>query len=333
MALKVDISSKIDKFKLELAFQTKANRIGILGESGAGKSMLLKYIAGIYQPEVGKIELDDTLLLDTDNKVNVIPQKRNIAYMFQNYALFSTMSVRENIEIVVKGDKTSKKAKADFLLQKFHLEKLASKKPAELSGGEQQRVALARVLAYEPKLILLDEPFSALDQNLKENLQIELENMIKDYDGTVIMVSHSRDELYKFSDEIIIISDGKLLEMGGKKELFTMPKTVKGARLLGVNNILAVNVISDKFLALRNALAKGFNLGLYGRLNFSFLISTCYIIDYPVIFGRFAPLMPPLRTEGERLRLLILNNKRLKKASMQSPNKEGNSLFTFPLSC
>ncbi len=200
MALKVDISSKLEKYVLDIAFETKASRIGILGESGAGKSMLLKYIAGIYQPAEGKIKLDDDLLLDTNNKVNVIPQNRNIAYMFQNYALFPTMTVRENIEIVVKGDKLTKKEKADSLLKKFHIEDLAGKKPSELSGGEQQRVALARVLAYEPKLILLDEPFSALDENLKERLQIELEKMITDYNGTVIMVSHSKDELYKFSD-------------------------------------------------------------------------------------------------------------------------------------
>ncbi len=248
MTLKVDISSTIDQFKIDIAFKTKANRIGILGESGAGKSMLLKYIAGIYQPTVGKIELDDNVLLDTNNTINVIPQNRNIAYMFQNYALFPTMTVRENIEIVVKGDKIRKKEKADFLLKKFHIEDLASNKPSELSGGEQQRVALARVLAYEPKLILLDEPFSALDQNLKEKLQIELEKMITDYNGTVIMVSHSRDELYKFSDELFIISDGKLIEKGNKKDLFSNPKTVKGARLLGVNNILPVKAKTDGLL-------------------------------------------------------------------------------------
>ncbi len=248
MSLKVDISSKLDKFKMDIRFETKSNRIGILGESGAGKSMLLKYLAGIYSPDSGQIQLEDAMLFDAENGFNVIPQDRNIAYMFQNYALFPTMSVRENIEIVVKGDKLCKKEKADYLLQQFQIENLADKKPAELSGGQQQRVALARVLAYEPKLILLDEPFSALDENLKESLQIELEQMITDYNGMVIMVSHSRDELYKFSDEIIIVSDGKVVETGLTERIFTKPKTVKAARLLGVNNILPVRSTADGLL-------------------------------------------------------------------------------------
>lgn len=245
MTIKVSLQSKLDNFSLNINFEGNSKRIGILGESGAGKSMLLKYLAGIYKPDSGTIYLDDDCLLDTDKKINVRPQERNIAYMFQNYALFPTMTVRNNIEIIVKGSKQEKKEKADYLLKKFHIEEIADKKPHELSGGQQQRVALARVLAYEPKLILLDEPFSAIDQLLKERLQIELEAMISDYDGTVIMVSHSREELYKFSEELIVISKGEVIDYGKTKEVFRIPKVSRSARLIGINNIMPANIEED----------------------------------------------------------------------------------------
>ena len=245
MTIKVDISSKLDKFHAKFDFESDSNRIGILGESGAGKSLLLKFLAGIYNPDKGEILLDGKCLYSTENKINIKPQERNIAYMFQNYALFPTMSVRNNIEIVAKGTKDEKKKKADRLLKKFHIEELSDRKPGELSGGQQQRVALARVLAYEPSVILLDEPFSALDQGLKEILQLEVDDMLKDFRGKVIMVSHSMDELYKFSDELIVVSKGQIVEMGNKEKLFHSPKTIKAARLLGVNNILKGKSIAN----------------------------------------------------------------------------------------
>ncbi len=245
MALKVDIKSKLDNFSLNICFETGAKRVGVLGESGAGKSMLLKYIAGIFEPDKGKIFLDGVCLLDTDKKINVRPQDRNIAYMFQNYALFPTMTVRKNIEIIAKGDNHEKKDKADYLLRKFHIEEIENKKPPELSGGQQQRVALARVLAYEPKLILLDEPFSAIDQLLKERLQIELEAMISDFNGLVIMVSHSREELYKFSDELIVISNGEVIDSGNTKSIFRKPGASRSAGLIGINNILPAELDAD----------------------------------------------------------------------------------------
>lgn len=252
MTIKVDISSKLDKFQAEFAFESDSDRIGILGESGAGKSLLLKFLAGIYNPDNGEIFLDGKCLYSTDKKINVKPQDRNIAYMFQNYALFPTMSVRNNIEIVAKGSKEEKKKKADRLLKKFHIEELSERKPGELSGGQQQRVALARVLAYEPSVILLDEPFSALDQGLKEILQLEVDDMLKDFRGRVIMVSHSMDELYKFSDELIVVNKGGIVEMGKKEKLFHNPKTIRAARLLGVNNILTVKNIDKNVLRIED---------------------------------------------------------------------------------
>lgn len=248
MGLLVDIKTKLSSFDMKISFNTTANRIGVLGSSGAGKSMMLKYISGIISPDEGIIELNGDVIYDSSKKINVIPQKRNVAYMFQNYALFPNMNVRENIEIIVEGSKEYKKNRATELMRKFCIDNLASKRPKDLSGGQQQRVALARIMAYEPKVILLDEPFSALDNDLKEKLQIELEDMISDYDGIVIMVSHSRDEIYRFSEEIIIIDNGKVIEHGMTKKLFANPQTVQGAKLVGVSNIIPAYVDNDSLI-------------------------------------------------------------------------------------
>ncbi|MDY3332731.1 MAG: ATP-binding cassette domain-containing protein [Gallibacter sp.] len=238
MAIDVNIKSKLDNFNMYISFSSNSKRIGVLGASGAGKSMLLKCIAGIYTPDFGAISLDNDEVFSQEKKINVKPQDRNVAYMFQNYALFPTMSVRENINIIAKGDKKQKEDKTTYLLEKFQISELASKLPKELSGGQQQRVALARIMAYEPKIILLDEPFSALDESLKESLQIQMEAMISDFDGTIIMVSHNREELYRFSDEILIVNDGCVVEHGKTKDVFKSPKTIAGAKLVGVDNIL-----------------------------------------------------------------------------------------------
>ena len=207
--------------------------------------MLLKYISGIISPDQGRIEINGETIFDSSRKIDVIPQKRDVAYMFQNYALFPNMTVRENIEVVLSGSKEYKKDKADMYMKKFCIDNLEDKMPRNLSGGQQQRVALARIMAYEPKLILLDEPFSALDNDLKDKLQIELEDMLSDYEGMVIMVSHSRDEIYRFSDELIIIHNGMVVEQGKTKEVFSRPKTFEGAKMVGVTNILPVEVDHD----------------------------------------------------------------------------------------
>ena len=191
MGIKVDIKRKLGESK----------RIGILGASGCGKSMTLKSIAGIETPDFGMIQIDDKVLLDSANKVDLKPQKRNVGYLFQNYALFPTMTVAKNIAAGLKGSK-----------------------------------ALARIMAYEPDVILLDEPFSALDVFLKDRLQQELIEMLKDYEGTVIMVSHSRDEIYRFSEELLIMDQGKPVIYGETKEIFAKPVYKEAAKLTGCKN-------------------------------------------------------------------------------------------------
>ena len=208
MAIEVRIKKKLGNFQLDIDFKTEENRIGILGASGCGKSMTLKCIAGIETPDEGRIIVDGTLLYDSAKKISLKPQKRHIGYLFQNYALFPTMTVEENIAAGLQGRKEEKRRRVVEMMEKFQLLGLGKQLPGELSGGQQQRVALARIMAYEPEVILLDEPFSALDDFLKDRLAQEMLDLLKDYRGTVVLVSHSRDEIYRFTRELLTMADG-----------------------------------------------------------------------------------------------------------------------------
>lgn len=236
MSIKVQIQRKLGSFLLDISFQSESRRIGILGASGCGKSMTLKSIAGIETPDQGHIEVEGRTLFDREDRINLKPQKRNVGYLFQNYALFPTMTVEKNIAAGLKGSRQENEARVREMVEKFQMQGLEKRLPGQLSGGQQQRVALARIMAYEPDVILLDEPFSALDMYLKDRLQQELMDMLADYRGTVIMVSHNRDELYRFSEELLIIDQGHIAAAGETKELFRNPVSRAAARLTGCKN-------------------------------------------------------------------------------------------------
>ena len=235
--IEINISRTLGRFHLNMEVKSDSKRIGILGASGCGKSMTLGCIAGIESPDRGRIVLEGRTLYDRDQKINVKPQRRKIGYLFQNYALFPTMSVRKNIMAGLKCGKAEQEQIADKMITKFQLDGLGDRLPGELSGGQQQRAALARIMAYEPEVILLDEPFSALDEFLKDRLQQELIQMLEDYPGTVILVSHSRDEIYRFSDELIVMDQGKVVCHGNTEETFDRPEWKEAARLTGCKNI------------------------------------------------------------------------------------------------
>ena len=236
MVVTVEIQRKLDNFLLDINFHSESRRIGILGASGCGKSMTLKSIAGIELPDEGHIEVEGRTLFDKNEKINLKPQMRNVGYLFQNYALFPTMTVEKNSAAGLKGSKREKEARVREMVEKFRLQGLEKRLPGKLSGGQQQRVALARIMAYEPEMILLDEPFSALDMYLKDQLQRELAEMLADYEGTVIMVSHNRDEVYRFSEELLVIDQGKIAVSGKTKEIFRNPVSREAARLTGCKN-------------------------------------------------------------------------------------------------
>lgn len=240
MAVKIKFKKKLGSFTLDMNMESNSHRIGILGASGCGKSMTLKSIAGIETPDEGQIIIDEKVVFDSEKKLNWKPRKRNIGYLFQNYALFPTMSVNANIAAGLKGTKEEKKKKVEEMLDKFQLFGLENRLPGELSGGQQQRVALARIMAYEPDMILLDEPFSALDVFLKDRLQQEMIELLADYEGTVILVSHSRDEIYRFSEELLIMDEGSVICCGQTESIFADPQWKEAARLTGCKNITEV---------------------------------------------------------------------------------------------
>ena len=244
--LKVNIQKKLKEFDLDVSFELKKGRLGILGPSGCGKSMTLKSIAGIVNPDKGIVTLktnEETTYFDSDNKINLKPQKRNVGYLFQNYALFPNMTVEENVACGLSNDDDEKIVSE--MIKRFHLEGLEKRYPRQLSGGQQQRVALARIMAYGPDVILLDEPFSAMDTYLKEQLRIELVNSLKDFDGFSIMVTHNRDEAFQFCDELIILDEGKIISKGDTHEIFENPRKVQVARLTGCKNISKIEIIDD----------------------------------------------------------------------------------------
>ncbi|MBQ3292323.1 MAG: ATP-binding cassette domain-containing protein [Mogibacterium sp.] len=244
--LYADIHREIGNFELNITIESEASRIGILGASGSGKSMTLRSIAGIEEVDSGLIRINDRVLFDSDKRINLKPQKRNVGYMFQNYALFPTMTVLKNVMAGMKGSADDNRIKAMEMLKRFRLDGYEDRLPGELSGGQQQRVALARIMVTEPELILLDEPFSALDGYLRDRMQVEMLEMLKDYPGQVIMVSHSRDELYRFSEELFVVRKGEILRHGETKAVFSDPVKIEVAKMTGCKNFSDVKILNER---------------------------------------------------------------------------------------
>ncbi len=236
MSIMIEIKKQYKEFTLGICIDGKGEALGLLGASGCGKSLTLRCIAGIITPDEGRIILNDRILFDSSQGINLSPRQRNIGMLFQNYALFPNMTVKENIGIGIRNRQHRREVIAD-LLTTFRLEALQDRYPGQLSGGEQQRTAMARLLAYEPEALLLDEPFTALDSFLKEELQQELTGMLGRYDKDIIMVSHNKEELYRFCETIAVIEQGQLLEYGSKNKIFHAPEHHRTARLTGCRNL------------------------------------------------------------------------------------------------
>ena len=191
---------------------------------------------GDHFPDAGTIRIGEQIVFDSGKKINVKPQNRRAGYLFQNYALFPNMTVEQNIgqdfrEAGRKSGNGCGRWSGNFSWTVWN-DGFRENFPA----GSKQRTALARIMAYKPEIILLDEPFSALDIYLKDNLQREMENMLKDYEGTVILVSHDRDEVYRFCEETVILDHGNVLVSDKTKELFQNPRLKEAAKLTGCKN-------------------------------------------------------------------------------------------------
>ena len=243
----VDIEKKFGKFTLKTKFQFNNEIMGLLGASGSGKSLTLKCIAGIEKPDKGRIILNDRVLFDSEKKINISPKDRKIGYLFQDYALFPNMNVYENIKVGIREGENFDKLIMEKL-EEMRISHLKDKKINDISGGEKQRVALARLLINKPEIILLDEPFSALDDYLKSKIELEVSEVLRNYKIPTILVSHSRAEAYRLCNEICVMSNGKSEDLMNKKELFKNPKTFSSCLISGCKNFSKIEKISDNRL-------------------------------------------------------------------------------------
>ena len=227
MRLTVDIKKDFGSFVLTSSFETEDLLTGFLGSSGSGKSMTLKCIAGIVTPDEGYIALDDRILFDSTKRINIRPQDRKVGYLFQNYALFPSMTVKKNIlcGLMREKDKEAKRRKYDEAIALLHLEGLENRLPSQLSGGQAQRVALARIIVSEPDLLLLDEPFSALDAFLRRNLQTELLDVLQKLGKQAILVTHSAREVRRMTTNLFVMKDGRIIRRGRTEDVFSDPQS------------------------------------------------------------------------------------------------------------
>ena len=239
MTLEVDIEKRAGDFHLRTAFSCEREWLGILGPSGCGKSMTLRCVAGLEKPDRGRIVLNGRVLFDSERGIDLPPQKRRVGYLFQNYALFPGMSVRQNIlcGLHAERDRKRREARAEEIMALLQLRDIADLRPEALSGGQAQRTALGRILVNAPDLLMLDEPFSALDTHLRLRLQMELRRLLSDYSGGILLVTHDRDEAFRMCDRLGVMERGRMLAVKPTRELFANPETVAAALLTGCKNI------------------------------------------------------------------------------------------------
>ncbi|MCK9421552.1 MAG: ATP-binding cassette domain-containing protein [Bacteroidales bacterium] len=230
----LDVNLKIPKYGL----------VTLFGKSGVGKTTLLRIIAGLTQPDGGFITVGNEIWYDSIKKINIKPQQRNIGFVFQDYALFPNMTVKEHLLYARPQKETGYISE---LLDIFHLKGLCNRKPGKLSGGQQQRLAVARALARKPQILLLDEPLSALDSETRNVLQYEIIQAHKNFQATTLLVSHDVNEVLKLSDFVYVIENGKIQKQGKPNDIFDNTKIKTDIQLTGIvldiqNNTLTVSV-------------------------------------------------------------------------------------------
>ncbi len=226
--------NKLDVIK-NLSFSIKKGEtVCILGQSGSGKSSILRLLAGLEIPYQGYIEIDGDIMQDSN--LYIPPEKREVGMVFQDYALFPHMTVHKNIAYgITHLNRIDRKKRITEVLKLVDIEELARRYPHQLSGGQQQRVALARAIAPQPRVLLLDEPFSNLDANLKDKIRRKLNEIIKKIDITSILVSHDIEDALDIADRLVIIKEGQVVRHGTPEEIISMPNTDYVASIVGKN--------------------------------------------------------------------------------------------------
>ncbi len=251
--LVVDIQKQLSSFSLETSFTTAADTLGLLGASGAGKSMLLRCIAGLETPSWGRIVLNGRVLFDSTQGINLPSRDRRIGFLFQNYALFPHLNVTQNIAFGLQHlSKSERDRQVNKQLVGLQLQGLGTRYPHQLSGGQQQRVALARALAIEPEALLLDEPFSALDTHLRSQLEKQLIETLATYQGISLFVTHNLEEAYRVCKNLLVLADGKTVAYAPKENIFEQPRTLRVAQLTGCKNVSLAQAASPQMVEARD---------------------------------------------------------------------------------
>ncbi len=230
-------------FSLEIEFKAAAGVTVLFGPSGAGKTLALDSIAGFVRPDSGRILLDNQILFDAEARVHLTPQQRNCGYVFQNYALFPHMTLRENLAFAAeRRPRLERHRRVGEMLDKFQLAEVAGRYPHEVSGGEKQRCSIARALIGAPKLLLLDEPARGLDAPLRANLYETLRQVRAEFRIPTVLVTHDLDECFELADEMLVIREGRIVQTGTPAGILDQPSSVEVARLLGVPNLFQAEI-------------------------------------------------------------------------------------------
>ncbi len=249
-SLEVAVERRLENFTLHVDLASRAGAVGLLGPSGSGKSMTLRMIAGVSTPDCGRIALNGRVLFDSASRTNLPPSQRRVGVVFQDYALFPHLTVAGNIGFGLTGlPRTERRARVEQQLASLRIAELANRYPRDISGGERQRVAIARCMAIQPDALLLDEPFAALDPHLRRQTEEQLRDTLARFTGAVVFVTHDMEEAFRFCTDLLVLDRGRIIAKGPKHELFERPRTVAAARLTGCKNIVAATRVSDHRLA------------------------------------------------------------------------------------
>jgi len=240
---KVHRGDAAPSFLLDLNVEVLPGITILFGPSGAGKSTLLDCIAGLTQPDAGRIAIDSEVVFDSEKKVNMPPQRRQIAYVFQSLALFPHMTVEANVGYGLRDASQQARGRVAEILQMFRVEKLRARKPREISGGEKQRVALARSLVTLPRVLLLDEPLSGLDAGLKASIVDDLRAWNAAHKIPILYVTHSREEVDALGERVIALEHGRIVSAGTPREVLDAPRRRRLAQAAGFENLLSATVM------------------------------------------------------------------------------------------
>ena len=237
--LEVALQKRLGDFQLDAAFSAPGGLITLFGPSGSGKSLTLQTIAGTIEPDAGHISLGGQPIFDSCSGLNLPAQKRRVGYVPQHYALFPHLSVADNIGFgLARLPREKRRQRIAELLSNFDLQALAERRPRQLSGGQQQRVALARALAVQPGLLLLDEPFAALDAALRGALREELAQVQKRWNISMLIVTHDLSDVYALGQRVIVYDDGRVIQQGTRDDVFFRPTSRRVAEFVQTGNIL-----------------------------------------------------------------------------------------------